>query len=601
VTYTNAFFTSGTTEPEVILEDQGGFVTRDRKFVIPIESQVIGQITSDFFTSPFSYSLSLPALPQGTLRDVDHDGQADTGVMVFAVAYWTNTWGDPYLERRDQGGGGWSTAYASTRVSSRSDSYLEVTGGKYVVFAPDAQQQFPSGFGADAKLFTDDDPLTALPSGWSVIDLDQPTFTVDQTASATIDLIEPDAAALDDFSGLEYAAAFDKMLDKFEREYAFTEFKHIDWAAKGVEFRPRFEDAERNHDAHAYALALRDFTWSIPDAHVGMEQGLLQQDFYDATLGGLGLAIAETDDGRFFANYLLTDGPAEHAGMEWGAEITGVDGRPTADVVDATVPWSGPFSNATTERLQKVAYALRFPLEKGSVSVEFKNPNGASQTATIALAREYDSLIAATDTGGSPTSLPVEFRVLDSGIGYLAINSFSDNDVLSIQVWERAIKYFRENNVSALVIDMRHNSGGSGWLARYDEATGAFFIDPGEGTTMIPPAADLQYTGNVAVLVGPGCASACEFFSYFLTVDDRATIVGLYPTDGAGGSVEQFLMPENIHVQITTGRSLDANGEIHLEGKGVVPTVRVPVTFETLQSQHNGEDAVLSAAEAALH
>src|SRR5690606_19199218 len=124
----------------------------------------------------FTYSLTLPAEPKGTLNDVDHDGQKDTGVMIFAVAYWTNTWGDPYLERRDQGGGGWSSAYASTKVSDASDSFLEVYGGKYLIFAPDANQQFPSGFGADEELFTDDDPLMDVPAGWSVIDMDQSPF-----------------------------------------------------------------------------------------------------------------------------------------------------------------------------------------------------------------------------------------------------------------------------------------------------------------------------------------------------------------------------------------------------------------------------------------
>jgi hypothetical protein len=50
VTYTNAFFTEGVAEPEIILEDQGGFIERNRKFIISVESQVIGQITSDFYT-----------------------------------------------------------------------------------------------------------------------------------------------------------------------------------------------------------------------------------------------------------------------------------------------------------------------------------------------------------------------------------------------------------------------------------------------------------------------------------------------------------------------------------------------------------------------
>jgi C-terminal processing protease CtpA/Prc len=212
----------------------------------------------------------------------------------------------------------------------------------------------------------------------------------------------------------------------------------------------------------------------------------------------------------------------------------------------------------------------------------------------------------------------VEYKVLPSGLGYIKINSFFDNDVLSIQVWERAIQYFNDNKIPGVILDLRINGGGSGWLAdqmaayffdketvvgntaHYSKQTGQFYMDPGDETRMIPPRPALQYSGPVAVLVGPACASACEFFSYDMTVNDRAIIVGQYPTEGAGGSVEQFLMPEDLHVQITTGRAVDANGDIHLEGKGVVPTVKVPVTVDTLKKQANGEDVILEAAEEAL-
>src|SRR6476469_1072360 len=57
VTYTNAFFTAGVAEPMVILEDEAGFVDRNHGFLLPKASQVLGQITSDFFTSPFSYTI----------------------------------------------------------------------------------------------------------------------------------------------------------------------------------------------------------------------------------------------------------------------------------------------------------------------------------------------------------------------------------------------------------------------------------------------------------------------------------------------------------------------------------------------------------------
>ena len=619
VTYTNSFFTAGAAEPEIILEDEGGFVTRNRKFLIPIESQVIGQITSDFYTSPFTYSLALPAEPNGTLHDVNHDDKKDTGVMVFAVAYWTNTWGDPYLEKRDQAGGGWSSAYASTKVSTDRDSYLEVYGGKYLVYAPDDKQQFPSGFGADKKLFTNDDPIVNIPAGWSVVDMDQTPFAVGRAEKPTIDLYEPANAAMDDFSKLSYTEAFDKMLAKFKKEYAWTEFKKIDWDAKAKEFRPRFEAAEKSNDAHAYIFALRDFIWSIPDTHVGFDSSPLTDDFRTDTAGGLGFAMRETDDGKIVANFILTGGPADKAGIKWGAEITSLDGKPINDAVNAAVPWSSPFSNPIVKYLQQLSYALRFKLDKKQVEVKFKNLGGNEQTAKLDVVAEYDSFNASSfNAGQSPTALPVEFSVLPSGYGYIKINSFLDNDVLSIQVWERAIKYFKDNKVSAVILDMRNNGGGSGWLADqmaayffdkdtvvgntayYNKGSGAFYMDPGDQANMFPPRSDLQFSGPVAVLVGPSCASACEFFSYNMTINNRAAIVGQYPTEGAGGSVEDFMMPENISTQLTIGRAVDAQGNIHLEGKGVVPTTKVPVTLDTLKQESNGQDVVLDAAVAYL-
>ena len=100
------------------------------------------------------------------------DGEEDTGVMVYAIAYWTNTWGDPYLEERDLFGGGWSTAYASTRIDPNPSAKGEVIGGTYLVYAPDDEQGFPSGFGDDDLLFTEDDPTVLLPQGYTIVNLD---------------------------------------------------------------------------------------------------------------------------------------------------------------------------------------------------------------------------------------------------------------------------------------------------------------------------------------------------------------------------------------------------------------------------------------------
>src|SRR5512140_1378677 len=194
------------------------------------------------------------------------------------------------------------------------------------------------------------------------------------------------------------------MLEKFTNEYAFTELKKIDWAAKGKEFRPRFEDAEKKKDKHAYALALRDFLWSIPDTHIGFDASLLQEDFTNETAGGLGFAMRETDDGKIIADFITKGGPAEKAGMKWGAEILSLDGKPTGDVVAATVPWSSPFSNPIVKRLQQLRYATRFPLDKGQVEVKFKDPGGTEQTAKLNVVQERDSFNVGSFYYGQPAT-----------------------------------------------------------------------------------------------------------------------------------------------------------------------------------------------------
>lgn len=615
VTYSDSFFTMGVNDPLIVLEDQSGFVERDRSFVIPVESQTLGRLTSDFDISPFTYSLDLPAEPQGGLHDVDNDTTADTGVMVYAVAYWTNTFGDAYLEERDLGGGGWSTAYASIRVSDAAESYLEVTGGRVLVYAPDAMQGFPTDFGPDAKLFTADDPTAPVPAGWSVVDLDTAPFTVSQPENAEVDLIEPDSAALDDFSALPYPEAFDAMVEKFRNEYAFTELKGIDWDGLATTFRPQVEAATTPAE---FAAALDGFAKSIPDGHVGVITDLLD-DAFAPFAGGLGIAIAEADDGTVVVSYVAPGSPAEEAGLVVGATVSAMSGQPIGDVVEVVEPPSGPFSSERGRRLQQLRYATRFPLDGEPVEVAYANPGGPERTVSLAVVDETDSLQASSVYAGlDGTELPVEFELLPSGAGYIRITSFSDDYQLTVRLWERALSTMTDYGVESLVIDLRANGGGNMYVADqmaayffddrtpvgntawYDESIDDFRLDPQWESTMIPPPATQRFGGKVVAIVGPGCFSACEFFGYDLTVDDRATIVGYDATEGLGGTVTQFAMPEGIMVQITTGRAVDPTGSIHLEGIGVVPGIDVPRTVDAIVRQANGEDVLLAAAEEAL-
>jgi hypothetical protein len=65
--------------------------------------------------------------------------------------------------------------------------------------------------------------------------------------------------------------------------------------------------------------------------------------------------------------------------------------------------------------------------------------------------------------------------------------------------------------------------------------------------------------------------------------------------------VEDFLMPEGISVRFTIGRAVNAEGVIHIEGKGVPPTVHVPFDQASLEADLlQGKDVLLEAAIASL-
>lgn len=612
VTYTNPFFTMGVASPLVILEDQAGFVDRNEYYIFPPESQVLGQITSDFYESPFTYSIALPIEPQGTPRDVDNDGETDPGVMVYAIAYWNNVWGDPFLEERDLSGGGWSSAYASTRVSEDPERRFEIIGGKFLIYVGQEGQGFPSGFGPDGLLFTEDDPLVEAPVGYSVVDLDVEPFTFDRSREQVIDLIEPEGAALVDFSGLSYTEAFDAMIEKLQNEYAFTEYKGLDWDAVHKKYRPKFEEADANRDARLYLDTLADIIWDFPDGHVSVRPfNLFVDRVRTAVEGGIGLAIRETSDRQAYVVFTTSGGPAQNAGIQVGAELISLDGRPVADAIVRAFPMGETFSTSTNRRLAQARYVTRFPLSTGAVTVEFRNPGEtAVQTARLNVVQEFDSFFYSPTPVFTGFELPLDFKLLDNGVAYAKIYSFNDNDLLTIQLWERLIRTLNDQGALGLVIDMRENGGGSGFLADqmaayfyneplvvgqrgyYSEEAGEFIFDPRSVQRFYLPAEDLRYNGPVAVLVGPDCASACERFSYDLTLEDRAVVVGHYPTAGLGGSVDDFIMPQGVTVRFTAGRSLDADGNIHIEGLGVAPTLYVPVTQQSLFSS---VDEVLEA------
>ncbi len=84
-----------------------------------------------------------------------------------------------------------------------------------------------------------------------------------------------------------------------------------------------------------------------------------------------------------------------------------------------------------------------------------------------------------------------------------------------------------------------------------------------------------------------------------MTQNHRAIAVGEYPTAGAYGEVGrgQYDLPEGYSLQIPTGRPETPDGKLVIEGAGIAPDIKVPLTLDDALGK---EDAVLNAAEKAI-
>ena len=366
----------------------------------------------------------------------------------------------------------------------------------------------------------------------------------------------------------------------------------------------------------AYQRALMLYTWAIEDGHHGSSAFDIQGFQYE-TAGGLGIAVRELDDGRVIVNYNGEGEPAQAAGVELGAEIIAINGEPIAEVIANNVPWSSPFSTAHTLRLQQLRYVTRFPLGE-RVTLTFQNP-GAEEASevTIEPSGERDSFrFSSFNVGLTGYELPLEYEeVEDTDLVYVKIFTFSDNDLLQVQLWERLMRVLNDNGVPGLIIDMRQNGGGSGFLGdqmagyfydepieleqgwSYDEDADEFVTDDRFQSQMYLPSEGLRYHGEIAVLIGPNCSSACEYFAHHINSTGRGVAVGQYPTGGLAGAQERFLMPGDEIVQFSVVRPIGPDGDIVIEGVGVIPDVWVPVDEETLFSEG---DPILEAAIAYL-
>jgi carboxyl-terminal processing protease len=448
-------------------------------------------------------------------------------------------------------------------------------------------------------------------------------------------------AAGEDLSRDSWTDAFGSMNSILAERYAFTEWKQIDWDALHAEYAPRIAAAEEANDQEAYNLALREYVSSIPDGHF-IYSGDDGELWRVAIGGGFGLGMIELDDGTVIVHLLQEGGPAEEAGVAWGAEILEWDGVPTREAIGAVSPiWvARPPATQEGHRFLQQSLLTRAPVGT-EVAVTFRNPDqDEPQTVTLAAVDDgleplYQSLgwsasaaireAMGEEVDTSATLKPPEWKILPEGYGYIRVYSVipEKDDPDFVDIVEQAVAAFIAQDVPGVIIDVRSSPGGRDQLV--PEMMGYFFTEPGfyeyqyfdnwpSGVSTFDFAIPLaiepkepHYGGPVAVLIDTNTVSSSEGFAMLAQRLPQGHVVGVYGTHGSFGMCcGRISLPGGSELLYPAGQSQDANHGVQLEADhtlqgGVRPDVRVPLTRETVYAMFvEGEDVVLQHAIEAL-
>ncbi|MCW5806625.1 MAG: S41 family peptidase [Deltaproteobacteria bacterium] len=337
-----------------------------------------------------------------------------------------------------------------------------------------------------------------------------------------------------------------KTLDAFAQALATVQNSYVD----PTEEKKLLYDAARGmlHNLDPYS------TFLPPNRYKNLRQDT------EGEFGGVGVTLSPgtIDDARpSMAPYpsietVVPRSPADVAGLAPDDRVVSIDGAITAE-------GGKELANAATwEARLRGASGTRLTLTV--LRVGWKDP----KPYTIVRAQ---------------VKLPtVRHKVLEKGVGYLAIARFSESTSADVAAALTALR--QQGALESLVLDLRNDPGG---LVDQSIAVADQFLDGGTIVTIRGKGGAVEtqraHKGGLATgvpvvaLVDHGTASAAEILAAALHDHGRAKLVGL-PTYGKGTVQTFFDLEDGSGLKLTTARYYTPKGN-SLESKGLTPDVRV--------------------------
>ncbi len=351
-----------------------------------------------------------------------------------------------------------------------------------------------------------------------------------------------------------------KTLDAFAQALVTVQTSYVD----PVDEKKLVYDAARGmlHNLDPYS------TFLPPNRYKSLRQDT------EGEFGGVGITLAPgttTDTHPGLAPYPTIEGivprsPADLAGIQLDDRVVTIEGAPTA-------AGSKELANATTWEAR------------------LRGASGTRVTISVVRAgwKEARPFTLVRAQVKQPT---VTRRVIERGIGYIAITRFSE--ATSADAATALVQLRQQNALDVLVLDLRADPGG---LVDQAIAVADQFLDGGTIVTIRGRQGSIEtqaaHKGGVAtgvpviVIVDQGTASAAEILAAALRDHGRAKLVGVR-TYGKGTVQTFFDLVDGAGLKLTTARYYTPKGN-SLESKGLEPDVRVePFAGEDIVARSPG-------------
>ena len=255
----------------------------------------------------------------------------------------------------------------------------------------------------------------------------------------------------------------------------------------------------------------------------------------------------------------MPDSPAERAGLHPGDEIVGVDGQDVTGL-DGSLVIRRVLGPAGT----RVVLSIR--------------REGEPQDFDVEVVREKIAVPS------------VESRMLDNGIAYVRLYSFSESTDMDLR---QALSDLLAQAPQALILDLRGNGGG--YLSSAVDVASEFIQDGTILTERYGDGREQVYSANgnglateirLAVLVDAGSASASEIVAGAIQDYGRALLVG--ETTFGKGSVQNWraLSGDGGAVRVTIARWYTPDDR-SIQDAGLTPDIPAELTQDDIDAQRD--------------